>query len=226
MLKPCSIIYFPGTGGNFIKLCMSLSKETVPCYHRHLDTYNDSEIYDIRSMSVKCRQNIIEFDSLENFKKIHPEPNQQNRIDEVDFYYKNPLINDYFDWAIVSNHPDNYHARLPWLCKILYIELDFEKHGHWIKNAGAYFKQFNYISNFVVNKTGNYWLTQDQKNQVAELKNQPITTTISMSDILDSLDGFVQQYLNACKSLNITPELDAAMDFYKKWKKFRVDPFI
>jgi hypothetical protein len=226
MLKPCSVIYFSGTGGNFLRLCLSLSKETVPHYYKHLDTYTDLEIYSIRSMSAKQRQSIIQLDSLETFKNFHRVAGHKNRIDEVDFYYKNPLVNNHFDWTIVSNHPDNYHDRLSWLKKILYIELDFEKYGHWIKNAGAYFKQFDYVTNFTINHSGTYLLTQDQQIQVAELKNQTITTTISMSKILDSTDGFVQQYNMACESLNITPELDAAIDYYQKWRQFRVDPFI
>jgi hypothetical protein len=226
VIKPCSVIYFPGSGGNFIKLCLALSKETVPNYYKPLDTYSDSEIYKIRSMSAQQRQVAIEFASLDGFKDLHATVNRKDNVGEVDFYYKNPLINDYFEWAILTNHLDNYHNRLVWLKKIIYLELDFEKHGHWIKNAGTYFKQFGLDTGFTVNNTGTYLPTQDQHNQVAELKNQAITTTISMSEILCGTDGFVQQYHVACTALNITPELDTAIGYYQKWRQFRVDPFI
>ena len=177
-------------------------------------------------MSVQERQSINQLNSLADFKKIHPLNGQPPDICAANFYYKNPLINNHFEWAIAPNHPNNYQIRLPWLKKILYVELDFNKHGHWVKNAGAYFQQFSYKNNFVINQTNNYQLTADQQDQVIELKNHTITTTISMSEILDSTDGFVNQYLLACLALNLTPELDHAITFYQGWHQFRVEPFI
>lgn len=226
MIKPCSVIYFPGTGGNFLSLCLALSQETVPYYYQHLDSYTDEEILKIRSMSVQERQAINQLNNLANFKKFHALDSQPLEVCTADFYYKNPLVNNYFEWAIVPNHLDNYQNRLPWLKKIIYVELDFNKHGHWVKNAGAYFQQFSYRTNFVVNQHNNYQLTTDQQSQVIDLKSNTITTTISMSEILDSTDGFVSQYQLACLELNITPEFDQAIDFYHDWYQFRVEPFI
>jgi hypothetical protein len=225
MIKPCSVIHFPGTGGNFLRLCLSLSQETVPYYYQHLDSCTDDEILKVHSLSVQERYSINQLDSMSTFKKIHG-PAYPPSIYESDFYYKNPIINNHFDWAIVANHLDNYQTRFSWLKKILYVELDFNRHGHWIKNAGTFFEQFSYKINFVINQNDNYQLTADQQNQVIELKNYAITTTISMSEILDSTDGFVKQYLLACSALNITPELDHAILFYQRWYQFRVEPFI
>lgn len=226
MIKPCSVVYFPGTGGNFIKLCLSLSPETVPYYTKDLNKCNDEEILKIQSMTSAERQQIVQIDNLDNFKKFHITRNSVTDILHVDFYYKNPLINNYFEWAIIANHLDNYYDRLPWLKKIIYIELDWNKHASWVRNAGAYFKNFSYISNFIINQDNNNIPNIQQHNQVCELINNQLTTTISMSKILDSTDGFVEQYLLACESIGISPVIEQAVDLYRRWHKFRVEPFI
>ena len=217
MLQPCSIIYFPGIGGNFIKLCLSLSTETVPYYYKHLDSYPDEKIIGIRKISSSQRREIIKYSTVEDYKKIH-----SNTLAEPDFYYQNPLINHYFDWSIVSNHPDNYESRLLWLKKIIYVELDLEKYGKWIENAQTYFGQFGPFGG----PYHNHQLTKIQSDQEQQVKNYDITTTVSMTTVLTGVDGFVNEYLRACNALEITPEVDQVIPFYQDWRILRVDPFI
>jgi hypothetical protein len=219
MLQPCSVIYFPGIGGNFIKLCLSLSKETVPYYYQHLDSYTVDQITGIREITAEQRRSIIRYSTSSDYKKIHAVKSASLELSEPDFYYQNSLINDYFKWSIVGNHPSDYKSRLEWLKKIIYVELDLEKYGHWVSRASAQFGFENF------NQT-NYLLTADQYAEEQQLKNYNITTTLSMTNVLTGVDGFTNEYLRTCNNLEITPEIDQAILFYQDWRSLRVNPFI
>ena len=68
--------------------------------------------------------------------------------------------------------------------------------------------------------------SKEQLDEEQRLKSLDITTTVSMTKMLDSQEGFVEEYLKACYSLEITPEVDQVMPFYQDWRVLRVDPFI
>lgn len=217
MIKPCSVIYLPGAGGTFFRLCLSLSKETVPFYKSSLNDLTNEEIYLIRKMSAEQRKEFLRIKDFETFKNVHG-----SSIDSIispDFYYSNPLINDYFEWVIAKNHTNNYQKRLPYLKKILYLEIDPDRYQTWTKNAYQYFNPLGHGNKF---RCALYLEMQN----IQEIKKNPITTTLCMNSILDSQLGFETQYLQACSALNITPELECAVDLYKDWRKFRVDPFL
>lgn len=216
MIKPCSVIYFPCTGGNFIKFCLSLSKETVPYYHKPISACSNEEINQITSMSANQRKDLVRFKTLEDFKKFH---NNRNDVFAPDFYYKNPLMDSYFDWCIVSNHTEDYQGRLPYLEKIIFLELDCEKYKHWIENSFNYFKDF---ARFGLSCQ----ITNEHYAEEIIIKALPITITMSMTQILKGVDYFVEQYLIVCDALKLTPEIDCSIGYYQEWRSLRVDPFI
>jgi hypothetical protein len=219
MIKSCSIIYLPGSGGNFIKLCLSLSKETVPYYNINLHELSTKQIHAIRAMQATQRINFLKIDSIENFDRIHLAKNTTQPLFDPDFYYSNSLINDYFEWALVSNHPDNYHDRLSYLQKIICVDINLDTYTNWTRKAKNYFKKFGYTANFTCN-------LEKQMQHVEVIKKLPICMTLDMNAILESEQGFKDQYLLACKDLGITPEFDHAITLYRGWRKFRVDPFL
>jgi hypothetical protein len=216
MIKSCSVIYFPGTGGNFIKFCLSLSKETVPYYHKPISACSNEEIIQIKSMSANQRKDMVRFKSLEDFKRFH---NNRDDFFAPDFYYENSLMDAYFDWSIVSNHTNTYRDRLPYLEKIILLELDYEKYGHWIKNSFDYFKQFDIFGT-------SCQITDEQYTEEITIKALPITVSLSMTQILQGVDSFVEQYLIVCDALKLTPEIDCSILYYQEWRSLRVDPFI
>jgi len=216
MIKPCSVIYFPGAGGNFIKFCLSLSKETVPYYHKPISVCSDEEIIQIKSMSAKQRKDLVRFKSLEDFKRFH---NNRDDFFAPDFYYKNPLMDSCFDWSIVTNHTNTYQDRLSYLEKIVFLELDCGKYGHWIENSFNYFKQFGIF-------LPSYQITDEQYTEEITIKALPITVTMSMTQILKGVDYFMEQYLMVCDALKLTPEIDCSILYYQEWRSLRVDPFI
>ena len=67
MIKTAGVVYFPGTGGNFVRCCLSLSPETVPYYWKNLSTLSDQELVDLRSMTAEQRQEILKFFDLKDF---------------------------------------------------------------------------------------------------------------------------------------------------------------
>lgn len=218
MIKPCSIVYLPGCGGNFIINCLSLSKETVPYYNVNLHELGPEQVHAVLAMQADQRINFLKIDSIENFDRIHQVKNTTQPLFAPDFYYSNSLINDYFEWSVVSNHPGNYHVRLPYLQRIIYIDIDLDIYKAWTRNAKSYFEKFGYIFNFTCN-------LEKEMQHVDVIKKLPICLTLDMNVILQSEQGFEDQYLLACQNLDITPELDHAITLYRGWRKFRVDPF-
>ena len=226
MIKACSVIYFPGTSGNLLIFCLSLSKETVPYYHTNLNSCTNDELLEISELSASQRKHIIAFDNATDFIKHHsPEKN----LVEPGFFYKNTVINDRYQWAILKNHPNTYQTRLPWLHQILYLKLDFEKNGYWLKNVWEHYKTQNLPpQRFGLAKliSNNYQLPDIQLAQQQEIINQKITKVISIDNIIQSQEGFINEYQNCCNILNITPEFDQVLPFYQNWRKIRVDPYI
>lgn len=218
MIKPCSVIYNPGAGGNFICRCLSLSKETVPYFSADLKTLTDQQLALVKAMTADQRKKILHIDSLQTFTTVHGRSGEK-KIFQPDFYYENQLVNENYEWAVVTNHCDNYHDRLPWLKKIIYLDIELERYKTWTNKAGQYFKQFGFTSNFAC----------DFKNldaNMQQIKNNAITVVLDMNAVLANENGFTTQYLLACSELSITPETEHALDLYRGWKKFRVDPFL
>ena len=220
MIKSCLVLYNPGVGGNFIKFCLSLSKETVPYYHTDLATLSDDEISKVQLLTARDRAEICKFSTIEDFVKIHSPV-----IVDPTIHYKNLLINDHYTWAISHSHPTTYKSLsiFPWTTQIFYLDIDIEKYSNWLINATTAFKPHHQWHK-------RKWY-DDQKNSetqtlIAEVKNMDITTNISMTSILDSVEGFVAEYQKMCNTLSITPEIDVAVPYYQAWKKLRVDPYI
>jgi hypothetical protein len=217
-IRTCSVVYFPGHGGNFFKLCLSLSPETVPYYTQDITTLTDFQCLELRKLTSCQRQEIIKYNSIDDYIKHH-----SKYYVEPSFYYQNKLINNYYNWAIVSNHPNDIDQRIKFLDKILYIELDLKKYSTWISSSRKYFR-----SNSIFFPLGTL---QPNELNLAQIKDkqtvlsQSATEIISMTDMLDSQQGFLDQYQKACKILNITP-VDNAVQYYLSWRHVRVDPFL
>jgi len=219
-MKICCVVYFPGMGGNFFKLCLALSKETVPYYSKPLETCSQEEINVIHALSAEQRKDIIQYKTDKDYIKVH----NDDLLSEPVFYYENPRINDHYKWVITHNHTNHYQVRSQWFHKILYIELDLEKYGHWVENSYNHFIQFARFGNF--NRNNNYKLTPEQQAEANECLANPMTSVVSMTNILSGVDGFVEEYLKSCETLEITSELEQAILYYKEWRALRVDPFI
>ena len=141
-------------------------------------------------------------------------------------HYENTLVNNYYDWAILGNHPNDVHAPLPWLKKIFYLELDLKKYSKWILSSFRYFSSNGMFFPTQDSALRAGRLSQSQLDDELYIRSHRITEILSMTDILNSQQGFERQYQNACNSLNITPVTDLAVEYYKDWRKFRVDPFL
>jgi len=211
------VVYFPGFGGNFLKLCLSLSPEITPYYTQDLSKLNDFQCLQLHKMTAEQRRTIIDFNSYDQFKKIH---NIHPGILEPSSHYDNPLINNYYKWSIVANHPDNLNDRLSWIKKILYIKLDLEKYASWIIQSQKFFKD-NLL--FFSNQPSSIKFNMQDEINIISL---PMSHVISMTDILDSQQKFELQYQQACDILQISPVMDQALILYKNWRKIRVDPFL
>ena len=216
----CSVVYFPGHGGNFVKLCLSLSPETVPHRFKDLSTLSDSECIKLHKLTAEQRFFETQYKSNLSYTKIHMS------LRDPDIHYSNPLLNNHYQWAISGNHPEDIAPRLGWLKKILFLELDLEKYSHWIMCSHAHFKKnrLYFPEQSKSLEVGKLSLAQEQSQQM--ILRQPITDTLSMTEILNSQQGFEQQYQKACDILCITPVMDTAIKFYKSWRQLRVDPFL
>lgn len=217
-VRACSVVYFPGYGGNFFKLCLSLSPETVPHYTQDIATLNDSQCLELRKLTSYQRQEIIKYNSDDDYIKHH-----FGYFTKPSFYYQNNLINNYYKWAIVSNHPDNIDKRIKFLDKMLYIDLDLEKYSNWIESSRKYFKSKQI--NFPEGTLTPCELDSTQIKNKQTLLSHPNTEIISMTEMLDSQQGFLDQYHKACKILNITP-VDNALQYYLSWRQYRVNSFL
>jgi hypothetical protein len=171
-------------------------------------------------MSASERMELVRFKNIDDFKKLHNSIN----IHEPEFFYQNPLIDSYFDWSIVKSHPLIYHDRLPWLNKIVYLELDFEKYGHWLKNSMIHLLELGLI--YTDDKTSLYQMPQEQRSEEIKIKSLPITITMSMTKILEGVDGFVDEYLTICNALELTAEIDCSIFYYNEWRQLRVNSFL
>jgi hypothetical protein len=220
----CSIVYFPGHGGNFFKLCLSLSPETVPYYPKKLDTLSNDECIELHNITPHQRYELNKFGSNEDYKKIHT-PVTGDRTPMM--HYDNPLINNCYSWAISGNHPDNVYEKTHWLKKMFYLELDLEKYSKWVLSAQQYFTQnkmffpAQHLQDLRLSK-----LSTVQLKDELYVRCHNKTEILSMTEILDSQQGFEKQYQMACGSLGITPVMDVAIKYYQDWRKVRVDPFL
>ena len=238
-VQTCSVVYHAGYGGNFVKMCLSLSPDTTPYYHTNLNQLNDNDILTLYELTPADRRKIVQYASIIDYKNRH----RRDVTFEPEIFYPNPLINNYYKWSIISNHPDTFGTRLPFLKKILYLDLDLSKYGIWIANSFKYFTREEKVyfpdvtKNMIVGHSIKdnidsfetppaYALTEEQVRDEAYCKSLPNVESVSMTTILDSLDGFVSEYTRLCRLLEITPVTDDAILYYKEWRQFRVDRFL
>ena len=213
MITPCSIIYWPGYGGHFLSFCLSLSPETVPYLNEDFKNYNKSQLDIIKNYTAQQRKEIINYQSVTDYLRFHKKIN----FYEPDIYYENTLINHGYKWTILSNHPNHFEQRRSWVKKIFYVELDVEKYRDWLAWSKEKFKfPFEIYDE----------LSDEDQKLEKDFLNNPLTTIVSMTAILDSTDGFVNEYLKMCGILLLTPETDTAIEYYKEWYALRVAGFI
>ena len=177
----------------------------------------------IRSQ-VQCSDNLhgrqpVSDNSTDDYIRHH----YSNEYCEPRLYYENKLIDGYYQWSIVSNHPHNLEqTRLQVLNKILYLELDLEKYSLWLVKSKEYFPDTPQWQGRFQQSTNNILSSVDLNNKQLIL-SYPITEVISMTHILDSQQGFLTEYQKACEILNITPVIPEAVEYYNNWCEVRVN---
>lgn len=223
MIKCCSVIYNPGYGGNFFARVLSLSKETVPYLYKNIREFSDLEIKNLQKMSVLERYDILKYQGLKSYINWH-----SDRLKRPDIFYSNPEVDNFFEWAILTNHfNDIVSPRLEYIKKIIWVDLDLSMYRDWIYKS--YHKITTQIEKLDVTDKFSHadWSTLSEKNIIEskkirqELLHKYPMCDISMTNILSSTNGFIEEYKKACDFLEITTEIEPAVIFYQEWYDWR-----
>lgn len=244
MIKTASVVYLPGIGGNFIRYLLSLSPETVPYYTKSLNDCDREELDTVLNMTVQDRAEIVAFKTIQDYEKFHSIP--EGLLYKPENEYKDDRINNAYKWAIQTDHPKifttdmlnddtivNTRFTKHWnenvinynIDKIVYLDLDSDKYLNWLENSYTYFTGKGLRFGYFLKPYQPERLVM-QKMKVEMIKNLKVTDIVSMTAILDSTDGFVNEYTTICNKMEITPLIDSALQYYQEWRQLRVDPFL
>ena len=197
MIKSVCVIYTPGHCGLFWTFLLSLSPESVPYYTTDLHHATDEQIQVVQNLSPAQRKQIVQYKTNHDFIRLHA----LDQLFQPDFFYANKAINDFFSVSVLNNHFNDYDfgTRYQYLHHVICVNLDTDRYQPMLDRA---IKQYP-------------WRPDPQPiEHIKRVTNDPRTWNLNMTKVLDSQQGFLDQYMECCQQINITPVIDTAIDYY------------
>lgn len=201
------IVYNPGYAGNFLLRLFSLGEDVAPqlpvelLVENNLQVYNANNRLDLYSFSTIRSQYI-------NWQKFH-----RNWIDFSHYEKINDILHSDYKHIVFAMHVPELEIHKPKLqfiknVKYFYVDLDLEKYSNWI-NAAQQDLNFKY--------------RVDEKSKYQQLlDNCTPDQFINLTNMLDSLEGFLQEYYRICAIMGTAPLEEQALILYKEWYTTRV----
>lgn len=207
-MKTIFVMYMPGRAGNLINRLISLSPETVP----------QLSIQQLRAL--KNKNKIPDFSdrrSLYSFVKATKFPTWQHfHRDCADFYtreffdYFNEYFDEQFTCQVYAIHPvefDQFHRHIQNTENPFYYYVDLDKkYQPWIEYYRPKLEFHDRENEFQLHE---------------HLRREHQMQAIDLAEMLDSNQGFEQEYLRIINDLGLTPELDLARDLFLEWLGLR-----
>lgn len=203
------LLYLPGHAGNFLSRVLTLGDDTMPqlsksllSYHLHNSKLNEPD----RDSLYKFSQVLNDYKNWQDFHEEWCDYYQDSEYRLLRLLWKKS-----YRHLVYAIHPHEF-IKFQYLIDrhedkvFLGVDLD-SKYDYWINENKSKLK-FNFRLN--------------ERRQYEELSNDYNMPKIKLDKMLDSDEGFVEEYLDACSKLEIIPHLDRALILFKDWKSIRL----
>lgn len=205
------IVYNPGYAGNFLLRLFSLGEDVVPQLPVSLLDKNNLKIYNTTE-----RMDLYSFSSVRstylNWQKFHTNWMGFNHCDKI-----NDILYPNYKRIVFAMHVPEFEMHKIKIqsvqkMKYFYVDLDLEKYGNWVDSA---------------QQDLNFKYRVDEKSKYQQLlDNGAPDQLINLTAMLDSLEGFLQEYCRICSLMKIAPLMEQAVTLYKEWYATRVAYYI
>lgn len=201
------IVYNPGYAGNFLIRLFSLGEEVVPQLPLNLLVENNSRVY-----STNDRLDLYSFSDIRsqylNWQKFH-----RNWTDFSHYEKLKCTLHPGYKHIIFAMHVPELEMHKPVLqsirnIKYFYVDLDLEKYSDWINSSQ---QDLNF----------KYRIDEKLKYKCLVDRAAP-DQLINLTSMLDSPEGFLQEYCRICAIMGVAPLKEQALILYKEWYTTRV----
>lgn len=193
------IVYPPGYAGNFLQLLLSLDPSTYPWIEGSSDRktqYSFKFLQDNQSIWISHH---LQFDWA-LYKFIQP-------------------FNRKFNHLVISIHPNNYYESM--LEK--FNELDKEKFSiNYLSVDISEEAKQEHIEKFRERNGGFPHLRENELCNYDRYVQEFNPFKINLDMIFSSENDFLYEYERTCNHLNLSPQLDIALEFYREWRAARL----
>lgn len=202
-MRAIFIMYMPGHAGHMLSRLFGLSPEAMPLIEKNaLETADISTINKLnayRFSDVKSR--------FETWQKFHQEYAGHKNANVLRII--NAVSGHCYSCIVYPIHPCEFHHDFRKLDETEYycVDLDLDKWGAWVEQQRATLK-FN--------------TRHHEQEYFDKYKNLHNMKLISLTKMLESEQGFQEEYLRVAHDMNITPVLDQASLLFNDWKSVRV----
>jgi hypothetical protein len=202
----------PGHAGNFLTRLFSLSPETIP--QVPIEVLKNSVIETGKPPTINNRAEYYSFEQVfkkfnawQDFHRAWPDFYQHKL-----FYHFNEIYPCPFSHVVYSIHPHEFKLLeddiVQYDSDYYYIDLD-KKYEPWVLKQQASLN-FQYRPNY-----------QSEFDLFNQIKTKYSMTPISLTNILDSVDLFINEYLKITQTMQLTADIDSAKILYSGWFKER-----
>lgn len=207
-LKHIFIIYYPGYAGNFLQRIFSLSENSAPIFYK--EELEKKSFFEL---------GLIEKLEKYRFSKIDrtfPDWQQYHRS-WADFYDYDDIIDllpegEYKSICFSMHEPEYnfFKTKIDAIDNkiILGVDLDQSYWSSWLENSQ---KNLKFIYRFEENKF--------YQKLISELPSKHV---IDLNKILDSENGFLEEYHRICDLTEIQEQKILALELYRDWFDCRV----
>lgn len=193
----------PGHAGNFLVRLFSLSPEILPQVPiMMLENMVVPEITD-RAEYYSFSKVKQRFKTWQNFHRAWPDFYQKELFERFNGLFPEP-----FPAVIYAIHPEEFlileSSVIESRPTFYFVDLD-ERYHAWVAEQQSSL-DFQYRPDY-----------QSELEKFNILREKYPMSPISLTDMLDSTDLFLKEYLKICEKMMITPVPDAALRLYHDW---------
>jgi len=207
-MKTVIILYLPGHAGNFIARLFSLGHDTMPLLEKSL----------LQSYLATAQEIPNDFDRLENYRFS----NITERFDDWQHFHRSfadykectkyRLLNTFhrqkYSRIVFPLHPyefSNDHVS-QYDSEFYFVDLDQSRHGSWVNEQ---------------QKKLNFQYRSDEHQQFNNLKQLNSMRSISLDQLLASVESFQTEYHRVCELMNISADTEQALQLRQDWMSVR-----
>ena len=200
----------PGRAGNFVSRLFSLGPETMPLIRQSMmteyidhglaisDTFDRLENYQFSTVST-------EFNTWQEFHRAYADHKEY-----IHYRLLNVFCNRKYSRIVFPLHP--YEFDQDFLgdedSEFYYVDLDLEIWKDWVDSEQQKLK---------------FQVRSLEEEQFEYFKHQYSMKSISLTQLLESNQTFVQEYQRVCTEMQISPLLEQALILRKDWYSTRVN---